>query len=181
MSKRIEARIFVVLSVLALMIVGMLTAAGCADEASVNEPAETVEPAESEPEAPAEIDAQAVLEESCTLCHDASRIYLQSDATDWEDVIERMDVEHSKTQPGSESLLTAEQRDAIVAFMKSRTQSAGEVVVREKCVSCHELDNITKQAAGADWSTIIERMVAEHDASLTEQEQQDALNFLQGE
>ena len=179
MNKRIEARTFVVLSILVLMMVGMIAAAGCAEEAPATvEPTEAEEPAVSEPEA---VDAQVALEESCTLCHDVSRIYLQSDATDWVDVIERMDAEHSKTQPGSESLLTAEQRDAIIAFMKTRTQSAGEVVVREKCVTCHELDNITSQAQGADWQAIIDRMIDEHDASLTEAEQQDALNFLQGQ
>lgn len=179
MKKTIRVRGVILLVVLAMLVVGMAVATGCAeDEPATVEPTETEEPAATEAEA---VDAEAVLEESCALCHDLSRVYLQSDATDWADVITRMDAEHSKQQPGDQTLLTLEQQDAIIAFMKTRTQSAGEAVVREKCVTCHELSNITSQAQGADWSAIIDRMMAEHDASLTEAEQQDALNFLQGE
>lgn len=166
------------------MLFAMLAFAGCAsEEPAVEEPA-AEEPAAEEPAAEEPVaetsDAQTVLESACTACHDVSRIYLASDATDWSATIERMSAEHSKTHPGGESLLSVEQEQAIIDFMKSRTQSEGEQVVREKCVTCHELDNITRQAQGADWASIIERMIEEHDAQLTEQEQQDALNFLQG-
>jgi len=126
-------------------------------------------------------DAETILKEACSLCHELSRVYLASDATDWEATINKMIDEHSRTQPGSETLLTPEQEQAIIDFMKSRTMSAGELVVRDKCVECHDLTNITKQAQGTDWSSIIDRMVDEHGASLTEAEQQDALNFLRGE
>lgn len=168
------------------MLFAMLTIVGCASEEPAEEPAASEEPAEEpsgETEEPAaEIpDAQVVLEEQCTLCHEASRIYLASDATDWAATIERMNAEHSKTHPGDAALLTAEQEQQIIEFMKTRTQSAGEVVVRDKCVTCHDLDNITRQAQGADWTAIIDRMIAEHDAALSEGEQQDALNFLQGQ
>ncbi|MHB8805933.1 MAG: hypothetical protein ACYC7C_12005 [Coriobacteriia bacterium] len=176
-----RSRLIIVFTVLA-MLFAMLTIVGCASEEPTEEPTGTEEPAgESEEPAAEAPDAQTVLEQACVACHDASRIYLASDATDWAATIERMNAEHSKTHPGDAPLLSVEQEQAIIDFMKSRTQSAGEVVVREKCVTCHELDNITNQAQGADWSAIIDRMIDEHGASLTEQEQQDALNFLRGQ
>ncbi|MHB1016629.1 MAG: hypothetical protein ACYC2X_01880 [Coriobacteriia bacterium] len=176
-----RSRLIIVLTVLA-MLFAMLTIVGCASEEPdvADEPTEEPSGDTDEPAAGAP-DAQTVLETSCVFCHDANRIYLASDATDWEATIERMNAEHSKTHPGDAPLLAVEQEQAIIDFMKTRTQSAGEVVVREKCVTCHELDNITRQAQGADWEAIIDRMIGDHDASLTEQEQQDALNFLQGQ
>jgi len=175
----------IVLTLVTMLIVGALAIGGCSSDEPVTEPDTTGEStgSDSGSDTPAtgSVDAEAILEQQCTLCHDASRIYLQSDATDWADVIDRMNAEHSKTQPGSEELLSAEQQQALIDFMKSRTQSAGEKVVREKCVECHDLTNITKQAQGTDWSSVIDRMVDEHDASLTEAEQQDALNFLRGQ
>lgn len=175
-----RSRLIIVLTVLA-MLFAMLTIVGCASEEPIEEPGGTEEPTGETEEPAAEApDAQTVLETSCVLCHDTSRIYLASDATDWAATIARMNAEHSKTHPGDAPLLTVEQEQEIIDFMKSRTQSAGEVVVREKCVTCHEFDNITSQAQGADWASIIDRMIDEHDASLSEQEQQDALNFLQG-
>jgi cytochrome c5 len=171
-----------VLAVLVILLFGAFSVAGCASEEPAEEPGEAEEPAE-EPEEPAagEVDAELALEEACALCRDLNRIYLQSDATDWEDVIERMDAEHAKSHPGDATLLTVEERDAIIEFMKTRTISAGEQVVREKCVECHDLANITRQAQGADWASIIDRMISQHGAELTEQEQQDALNFLMGQ
>ena len=181
----VRSGLIIVLTVLA-MLFAMLSIDGCVSDEPAEEPAASEEPAEEpsgdidEPAAETP-DAQAVLEQSCVSCHDTSRIYLASDATDWSSTIERMNAEHSKTHPGDAPLLSVEQQQAIIDFMKTRTQSDGEVVVREKCVTCHELDNITRQAQAADWSAIIDRMIEEHDASLTEQEQQDALNFLQGQ
>ncbi|MHB1018497.1 MAG: hypothetical protein ACYCXR_08585 [Coriobacteriia bacterium] len=176
-----KSRLIIVLTVLA-MLFAMLTIVGCASEEPDVSDEPTEEPSGDTDEPVAETpDAQAVLEESCVFCHDTSRIYLASDATDWAATIERMNAEHSKSHPGDAPLLTVEQEQAIIDFMKSRTQSEGELVVREKCVTCHELDNITRQAQGADWEEIIDRMIEDHDASLTEQEQQDALNFLQGQ
>lgn len=164
------------------MLFAMLSIVGCASEEPDVSDEPTEEPSGDTDEPAAETpDAQTMLEESCVFCHDTSRIYLASDATDWQATIERMNAEHSKTHPGDAPLLSVEQEQAIIDYMKSRTQSAGEVVVREKCVTCHEIDNITRKAQGADWASIIDRMIEEHDASLSEQEQQDALNFLQGQ
>jgi hypothetical protein len=118
----------------------------------------------------------------CALCHPLARIYLQPVATDWAVVIDRMNANHAKTfgQSGWTELTPA-RKTAIVEFMKSRTRSAGEFVVRGKCTKCHALTNLTKQAQGADWTAIIDRMIKKHGAKLTTAEQQDAINFLKGQ
>lgn len=169
------------LLVLGLLMFGMVATSGCDKDEPATGPTGSDTPAAETPDSPPPVDAEAALEDACAQCHDLSRVYLQSDATDWADVISRMDAEHAKSHPGDAALLTVEQRDAIIAFMKTRTQSVGEVVVREKCVTCHELTNLTKQTQGADWTAIMDRMVTQHGAQLTEQEQQDALNFLMGQ
>lgn len=181
----VRSRLIIILTVLA-MVSAAFAVVGCTSDEPADEPTGSEEPAEEpadeveEPATPS-ADAETVLEEQCTLCHDTARIYPASDATDWSATIERMNEEHSKTHPGDAPLLSVEQEQAIIEFMKSRTLSVGEEVVRDKCVTCHELDNITRQVQGADWVEIIDRMVEEHGAALTEQEQQDALNFLQGQ
>ena len=94
-----------------------------------------------------------------------------------------MDANHAKTFGNTigQSGLTPARRDAIIAFLKSRTCSAGELIVRDKCTKCHALTNLTKQAQGAEWAAIVDRMIKTHGASLTTAEQQDAINFLKGQ
>lgn len=170
-----------------MLLLGSFALAGCSGDDTADEPdttqtdTDTTTGSDSGSTVTESMDAETILAEACALCHDLNRIYLASDATDWDATIQMMSEEHSKTHPGGDNFLTAEQEQLIIDFMKSRTVSAGEQVVREKCVECHELTNITKQAQGTDWSSVIDRMIDEHDASLTEAEQQDALNFLRGE
>jgi len=126
-------------------------------------------------------DAQTAMEESCSVCHDINRVYLQPDATDWAAVIDAMVTGHGAYVSMHGSEITDDQMAAIVDFLKTRTMSDGEKVVRDKCATCHSLDNLTKQAKDADWSTIVNRMIEQHGATLTTEEQQSAINFLKDE
>lgn len=167
------------LLLLTLFAAVMLTT-GCArDESTMHETSSETEPAESSGDTASGLGTAQVIEEQCTLCHALARVYLQPDASDWEAIIERMDENHVAgygAQP-----MPADRKAAIVEFMKSRTISEGEQIVREKCTTCHELSNITKQAQDVDWVTIVNRMIDEHGASLTVEEQQSAINFLKGQ
>lgn len=169
---------------LCVLIVAMLAVAGCstAEEEPTSEPPATETPSAPEPEAPSPApaeDAQAIIEEQCTLCHSIATVYLPPDATDWETLVETMDERHISGYGGDP--MPAERKAAVVEFMKTRTHSVGEDVVREKCVTCHDLGNITKQARDVDWVSLVNTMVEEHGADLTVEEQQDAVNFLKGE
>jgi len=179
------------LLVIAALMLFTAALAGCSADEDVSTPATSNEVAAEETTvdngvsaASSSIDGQAVIEGACTQCHTVARIYLQSDATDWSAVIDRMDEQHTlmfESNLTDGAGLTPERRAAIIEFMKTRTKSEGELVVREKCVTCHALTNITQQAQGADWANIVDRMVQQHDASLTVEEQQAAVNFLQGQ
>lgn len=167
--------------VLLAMSVSLFTMTAC----SADEPVETaVESPATEPPADSSLtpeDAQIAMEESCSVCHDINRVYLQPDATDWPAVIDAMVTGHGAYLSMHGSEITDDQLDSIIDFLKTRTYSEGEQVVREKCTSCHELSNITKQAQDVDWVSIVNRMVGEHEASLTLEEQQSAINFLKGQ
>ncbi|MHB1017639.1 MAG: hypothetical protein ACYC2X_07115 [Coriobacteriia bacterium] len=193
MSEWFEVKKVCLLAAAVVMALGVLPLSACSDEESVDAPATSdvavnedgvVDGGEDADSAASAIDGQTVLEASCTQCHTTALIYLQSDATDWNAIIDRMDEKHTEMFESNLTDgvgLTPERRAAIVEFMKSRTHTQGEQVVRDKCVGCHDLSNITKQAQDADWQTIVDRMTDEHDASLTGEEQQSAVNFLRGE
>jgi mono/diheme cytochrome c family protein len=135
-------------------------------------------PSSSTTSAPAATDAQAVLKQQCGLCHSLDRIYLQPDSTDWAAVIARMDANHSKTFATGWAEMSAAKRQEIITFLQSRTMSAGEKLVRQKCVTCHPLTNITVQASGTDWSAIVDRMITKYGASLTANDKEAIVAFL---
>jgi cytochrome c2 len=130
---------------------------------------------------PAATDAETILKQQCGMCHSLDRIYLQPDSTDWAAVIARMDANHSKTFSSGWADMSAAKRQEIITFLKSRTMSAGEKLVREKCVTCHPLTNITVQASGTDWSTIVDRMIKTYGASLTANDKEAIVAFLSGQ
>lgn len=193
MRRWFEVKKVYLLAVAAVLALGVLPLSACSSEKQTDAPATSDVAADEDgvaaggedaDSAPSAIDGQAVLEASCAQCHTTALIYLQPDATDWDGIIDRMDEKHAEMFESNltDSVgLTPERRAAIVEFMKSRTHTQGEQVVRDKCVGCHDLSNITKQAQDADWQSIVDRMIDEHDASLTVEEQQSAVNFLRGE
>lgn len=170
-----------------VLLAAALIATGCAQQEPAKAPTTTTETAVAPTPAPALTpeaadEAATILEQQCTLCHSLNRIYLLPSTTDWAAVIDRMDVNHAKAFPnGIAQILTPGQREAIIEFMKSRTASAGELVVKAQCATCHALTNLTTQAQGTDWSAIIKRMIAKYGASLTVTDQQNAVNFLNGQ
>lgn len=189
MKSHTHGRGAAVVVAMVLLAVGAMSVSACTSKTPTSS-SDQAPPSTTAPSSPATtpatetIDAEAIVSGQCGLCHPLSRIYLQPDATDWAAVLDRMDVNHSNASPTGGATwqdLTPERKAAIVEFLKTRTLAEGELVVRDKCTKCHELSNITKQAVGADWSAIVDRMIKKHGAKLSVSEQQSAVNFLQGD
>jgi len=159
---------------LALMLAATtLMASGCSKEEPAEEPA-AEEPAVEEPaaEEPVAAEGEAVLEGACTSCHDVTRIYLQTEMTDWNNVIATMETAHG-------AVLTDEEKTQIAAFLESRNPSQGETVIQGKCTTCHDISKIIAQPSGTDWEGILDTMIDVHGAVLTEEEQAAALDYLE--
>ncbi len=161
---------------LALMLAATtLMATGCSKEEPAEEPA-VEEPAEQSAEEPAEepavADGEEVLEGACTSCHDVTRIYLQTEMTDWNKVIATMETAHG-------AVLTDEEKTKIAAFLESRNPSQGETVIQGKCTTCHDVSKIFSQPSGTNWEGILDTMIDVHGAVLTEEEQAAALDYLE--
>ncbi|MEL7666605.1 MAG: hypothetical protein AAGU73_00170 [Actinomycetota bacterium] len=161
---------------LALMLAATtLMATGCskeepAEEPAVEEPAE--EPTEEPAEEPAVAEGEEVLEGACTSCHDVTRIYLQTEMTDWNNVIATMETAHG-------AVLTDEEKTQIAAFLESRNPSEGETVIQGKCTTCHDVSKIFSQPSGTNWEGVLDTMIDVHGAVLTEEEQAAVLGYLE--
>ena len=161
---------------LALMLAATtLMATGCskeepAEEPAVEEPAE--EPTEEPAEEPAVAEGEEVLEGACTSCHDVTRIYLQTEMTDWNNVIATMETAHG-------AVLTDEEKTQIAAFLESRNPSEGETVIQGKCTTCHDVSKIFSQPSGTNWEGVLDTMIDVHGAVLTEEEQAAVLDYLE--
>lgn len=174
-----NVRILMTVLVVSLLIAMAAFASGCSkkepapvDPPKVEEPAkpaETPKPAE-EPDESAE--GEAVLEGACIQCHDASRILVQPEMTDWVGLVNRMEQVHG-------AVLTAEQKDAVVKYLEDRIPSKGEEVISGKCTTCHDASRIFAQPAGTQWENVLETMIEVHKAELTEAEQKAALDYLE--
>ncbi len=161
---------------LALMLAATtLMATGCskeepAEEPAVEEPAE--EPTEEPAEEPAVAEGEEVLEGACTSCHDVTRIYLQTEMTDWNNVIATMETAHG-------AVLTDEEKTQIAAFLESRNPSEGETLIQGKCTTCHDVSKIFSQPSGTNWEGVLDTMIDVHGAVLTEEEQAAVLGYLE--
>lgn len=55
---------------------------------------------------------------------------------------------------------------------------SGETVVQEKCTTCHEIAIVDQQPSDVDWDDMIDRMIEEYDAEITEAEKAAAIEYL---
>ncbi|MHB1136938.1 MAG: hypothetical protein ACYCXR_10020 [Coriobacteriia bacterium] len=165
-------RISLMMLLVAMLAATTVFAAGCAKEEPAEEPA-AEEPAE-EPadEEPAEVAGEEVLEGACTSCHDVTRIYLQTEMTDWNNVIATMETAHG-------AVLTDEQKTSVAEFLESRNPSEGEVVIQGKCTTCHDISKVIAQPSGTDWEGVMDTMIEVHGAVLTEEEQAAVIDYLE--
>lgn len=168
---RITATVLLIALVTALMLVG----AGCAKKEgpAVTPPVTPTEPTEpTEPTQPTgqPTPGEEALAGACTSCHDVTRIYLQTEMTQWSSVIAKMEDAHG-------AVLTEQQKADVTAFLESRQQSEGEQLVRGKCTTCHDLERVTAME-NADWEAVVKTMVETHKAQLTAQEQADVVAYL---
>lgn len=170
------SRITLIMLLALILSLTAFMATGCSKEEPAEEPAAeepVVEELADEPaEEPAVADGEAVLEGACTSCHDVTRIYLQTEMTDWKNVINTMETAHG-------AVLTDEQKTQIAAFLESRNPSQGETVIQGKCTTCHDVSRIFSQPSGANWEGILNTMIEVHGAVLTEEEQAAALDYLE--
>jgi len=73
---------------------------------------------------------------------------------------------------------------ATAALLVGCTDSAGddalsgETVVQEKCTVCHEITIVEQQPSDVDWDDMIDRMINEYDAEITEAEKAAAIEYL---
>jgi len=171
MRRRFRAACFALLAVLAVALV--LVGAGCS---SGNDDEGTTPSNES----PSNNDTGSVTEPStgeealagaCTTCHDVTRIYLQSEMTQWSDVINKMESAHG-------AVLSDDEKAAIEEFLSSREPKVGEQLIQGKCTTCHGTENIYEAASDTDWQAVLDRMVETHGAELTAQEQADIIAYL---
>lgn len=169
-----------IVMVLALALGATAMVGGCSKKETVKAPVKetpVVEPETTETTDPAKADVaagEAVVQEMCITCHDASRIYLQPDGTDWARVIASMREQHG-------AVLTDEQQAQAVAFLEARTRPEGEQTIIGKCTSCHDTANIynISGATSTNWESIMDRMMTAHGAKLTEAEQKAVLGYLE--
>ncbi|MHB1020507.1 MAG: hypothetical protein ACYC1R_09935 [Coriobacteriia bacterium] len=166
-------RISLLMLLVAMLAATTVFATGCAKEEPAEEPA-AEEPAAEEPaEEPAtEVAGEEVLEGACTSCHDVTRIYLQTEMTDWNNVIATMESAHG-------AVLTDEQKTAVAEFLESRTPTQGETVIQGKCTTCHDVSKIFAQPTGTNWEGILDTMIEVHGAVLTEEEQTAVIDYLE--
>ena len=171
-------RVSLMMMLVAMLSVSMVFVTGCSaeeepsEEPAAEEPVEDVEDPEAEEPVTEVPDGEAALEGACTSCHDVTRIYLQTEMTDWNNVIATMETAHG-------AVLTDEEKAAITEFLESRNPSEGETVIQGKCTTCHDMTNIYSQPAGTDWENVLETMMTVHGAELTEAEQAAVLDYLE--
>lgn len=55
---------------------------------------------------------------------------------------------------------------------------SGETVVQEKCTTCHEITVVEQQPSDVDWDGMIDRMINEYDAEISEAEKAAAIEYL---
>lgn len=173
---RNKLRIPVLLVVLALALAGLSALGGCsaADEPVEPEPAA---PAPSEPVTPSDngdevSEGEAVLIGSCTDCHDANRIYLQPEGTDWQELVQRMEEVHGAQVAEAE-------REALISFLSSRQQSEAERTITGECSACHDLTRLYQQPSATGWEGIMTKMVEVHGLVLSEAEQDAVIEYLE--
>ncbi|MBV6341927.1 hypothetical protein [Candidatus Magnetobacterium casense] len=122
----------------------------------------------------APIDAKAIVETRCTTCHNINRIVYAPKATleDWLHIISRM-------QTQVKGLLTPQEMTAVVEWLYARhdtlkpvdtgepdsvkklPEDVRQILVKNRCLTCHTDDRIIKQAAAwteKEWEHVIERM-----------------------
>ena len=170
-------RVSLLMLLVAMLAATTVFATGCAKEEPAEEPAAeepAEEPAAEEPvEEPAtEVAGEEVLEGACTSCHDVTRIYLQTEMTDWVNVIATMETAHG-------AVLTDEQKAAVAEFLESRNPSQGETVIQGKCTTCHDISKVIAQPSGTDWEGVLDTMIEVHGAVLTEEEQAAVIDYLE--
>lgn len=167
----VRTSLAMLLAVIVLVAMAALPA-GCAAE---EEPAEaptgtgssvtdTGEPEEWE-QAAAE-----TLEGACTQCHETTRVFLTPYAN-WGETIARMEEAHG-------AVLTEEEKTTIARFLDERTPTPAELVIKDKCTTCHDVGRIYEQPQG-DWDALVKRMVEVHEAPLTAEEQQLVIEYLE--
>jgi len=153
-----------------LVAIGAMTVGCAAEEEPTPAPSETEAPEDAEPaDAPWEAAAEETLEGSCTQCHEATRVFL-TPYGNWGDTITRMEEEH-------DAVLTAEDKAEITRFLDERTPTPAELVIKDKCTTCHDVGRIYAQPQG-DWDALVMRMVEVHEAPLTAEEQQLVIEYL---
>lgn len=169
-------RVSLIMMLVALLSVSLVFVTGCSAEEEPSEEPAAEEPAQEPAEEPAATevpDGEAAVEGACTSCHDVTRIYLQTEMTDWNNVIATMETAHG-------AVLTDEEKATIAEFLESRNPSEGEVVIQGKCTTCHDVSKIYSQPTGTNWESILDRMMTVHGAELTEAEQAAVLDYLEG-
>lgn len=170
--KRAQKSVVMFMVVILLVAVGAMTAACTAEEETPAEdtaaPVETPEADSTEPAA-WEAAAAETLDGACTQCHGAIRVFL-TPYGNWGDTITRMEEEHN-------AVLTEEEKAEITKFLQDRTPTPAELVIKDKCTTCHEVGRIYEQPQG-DWEALVQRMVEKHQAPLTAEEQQLVIEYL---
>ncbi len=125
------------------------------------------------------LDGEALVMERCTVCHSAERIDAATkDEAGWTETVDRM--------IGYGAQLSAEEREAVIAYLASRGGEAhsmegmldGEALVMERCTVCHSaerINNASKDVAG--WTATVDRMIG-HGAQLNEEEREAVIQYL---
>ncbi|MDY0341325.1 MAG: hypothetical protein RBS17_08970 [Coriobacteriia bacterium] len=169
-------RISLLMLVVAMLATITVFSTGCAKEEPVaEEPVE--EPVAEEPVEEPVVDivaGEAVVNGTCSSCHDVTRTYLYmlNEGTDWDELVSTMEDAHG-------AVLTEQEKTAVVAFLESREPTEAETLIQGKCTTCHDMSQLYVEAYGPSWETILDTMVTEHGAELTEAEQQAVLDYLE--
>jgi len=159
--------------IVALALGAMLSATGCAKK-ETPAPAAPVETPTVPAEEPVTAEqGEAILIGSCTDCHDADRIYLQPEGTDWKVVIDKMESAH-----GAE--ISDGEKAALISFLENRSKTEAEATISGKCTECHDVSRLYQQPDGTSWEGVLKKMMDVHGAVLTEAEQAAVITYLEG-
>lgn len=167
---KVHRSILTLLAIVVLVAMAALPAGCAANDEPAQTPADTGSPVtdEGEPEQWEEAAAET-LEGACTQCHEATRVFL-TPYGNWNATITRMEEAHG-------AVLTEEEKATITRFLDERTPTPAELVIKDKCTTCHDVGRIYEQPQG-DWDALVKRMVEVHEAPLTPEEQQLVIEYL---
>ena len=121
-------------------------------------------------DAPTSNTGLALAEEACSPCHSMTRLYLLEPARqwDWEAIVPRMVKSHGAGAGGKK--LSGSQVDDVVAALKNRQKSEGELKVQENCTKCHTMEVVAGRYAITMWDDMMSRMATRYGAEFSEED-----------